>query len=75
MLYVKHRHEIAEAAGLISQAFGTEEVDRHIVLFKKVIVSTADNDKFHELCCDFTCRSMHQQKLNCKHSEEGRSVI
>lgn len=33
------RHEIAEAAGLISQAFGTEEVDRHIVLFKKVHVS------------------------------------
>ena len=31
-----YRHEIAEAAGLISQAFGTEEVDRHIVLFKKV---------------------------------------
>lgn len=31
-----HSHEIAEAAGLISQAFGTEEVDRHIVLFKKV---------------------------------------
>ena len=33
-----YRHEIAEAAGLISQAFGTEEVNRHIVLFKKVCV-------------------------------------
>nr|CAF04077.1 sperm associated antigen [Suberites domuncula] len=28
-------HDIAEANGLISHSFGTEEVDRHLVLFKK----------------------------------------
>ena len=43
-LGVVHRHEIAEAAGLISQAFGTEEVDRHIVLFKKVSRSSESNE-------------------------------
>lgn len=30
------RHEVAEAAGVISQSFGVDEGDRHNVLFKKV---------------------------------------
>ena len=45
-LCVVSRHEIAEAAGLISQAFGTEEVDRHIVLFKKVSRVNIHTDLF-----------------------------
>ena len=33
---VYFRHEIAELNGLISQSFGIEEYDRHLVFFKKV---------------------------------------
>ena len=29
-------HEVAEAAQLISYSFGVEDVDKHLVLFKKV---------------------------------------
>ena len=29
-------HEVAETAGVIAYSFGSEEVDRHVVLFKKV---------------------------------------
>ena len=59
-----YRHEIAEAAGLISQAFGTEEVDRHIVLFKKVTWK-----RFHMLAhlIYFVNRSIPQLKLSCRH--------
>lgn len=29
-------HELAETAGLLAYSFGVEEVDRHIMVFKKV---------------------------------------
>ena len=38
--YSSPRHEVAEAAGLISHSFGVEDVDKHIVLFKKVATRT-----------------------------------
>lgn len=35
-VYASSRHEVAEAAGLISHSFGVEDVDKYIMLFKKV---------------------------------------
>ena len=35
MLSYLYRHEIAEIAGLSAFSFGEEDVDRHIVIYKK----------------------------------------
>ena len=35
--YIAYSHEVAETAGLLSHAFGTdEEENRHVIIFKKV---------------------------------------
>ena len=41
------RHEVAEAAGVISQSFGVDEVDRHNILFKKVLAELYYYTLFH----------------------------
>ena len=39
IVYYAYSHEVAETAGLISHAFGTdEEENRHVIIFKKVTI-------------------------------------
>ena len=37
-IYITCRHEVAEAAGVVTYSFGMEGEDKHMVLFKKVII-------------------------------------
>lgn len=45
--YSSCSHEVAETAGLIAYSFGAEEVDRHVVLFKKVTYTCRHGNADH----------------------------
>lgn len=58
-----YSHDVAEIAGLISYSFGTEEIDKYTILYKKVTTIIISNDNVNNMLQEYPPSEQELHKL------------